>query len=123
MGFIRKLFGSKETRKPGKDEVVFHRTSLSPVEATPGTERQTFVREVAMVLECEPSGVNIEARLVEDLGCADLDVSECVQIAEEIWGVQLMPNPMKMSDFAKMMKSFPTLQSIIIAAEAKRSYP
>lgn len=62
----------------------------------------------------------MDARLVEDLGCADLDVSECVQIAEEIWGVQLMPNPMEVSDYAQMMKSFPNLRAIITAAETKR---
>jgi hypothetical protein len=83
--FIRKLCGGKESQQPDKeDEIAFYRSSPSPAQAEPGSEQQLFIKEVAVVLECEPPKVNLDARLVEDLGCADLDVSECVQIAEEI---------------------------------------
>ena len=74
-----------------------------------------------MVLGCKPKAVNLQASLVHDFGCADLDVSECVQIAEEIWGVTLTPNPMEVSDYTNMIKRYPNLEAIIQEAEMRAS--
>jgi hypothetical protein len=119
--FIRKFFEVKGDQQPDKkDKVVFYRSKQSSAQTEPDRQQRLFIEGVAVVLQCKPSDVNLNARLVEDLGCADLDISECVQIAEEIWGIQLMPNPMKVADYAQMMKTFPTLKAIITVAEAKR---
>lgn len=117
MNIFRKLF----RRQQREEQVVFSRGSPEPIAAEPGAERETFIRQVAVVLECDPSDVNTSASLTKEYELADLDVSECVQIAEEAWRVQLMPNPMTLADADQMMKRFPTLDAIIAAAEGERA--
>ena len=83
-------------------------------------ERVVFLREVASLLELDPSEVDVRGNLVEVYGVDELEVFEYVQIAEDIWHVQLNPNPMSESDFTKMVGRFTTLDSIAAAAEAVR---
>ncbi len=42
-----------------------------------------------------------------------------MQIAEEIWGITLMANPMKVSDYTEMMKRYPNLETMIQKAERR----
>jgi len=87
----------------------------------PGQERTVFLGEVASLLELGPSEVDMRANLVEAYGVDELEVFEYVQIAEDIWHVQLNPNPMTESDFTTMVVRFTTLDSIAAAAEGKKA--
>lgn len=73
-----------------------------------------------MLLELDTSDVDFRANLVEVYGVDELEVFEYVQIAEDIWHVELNPNPMSDADFARMLSRFSTLDSIETAAEAAR---
>jgi len=99
-------------------EQVFSRRTPNPQAAPPGQERATFLAKVAPVFG-EGAGPLDAAKALQDggYGCDELDVSELVQIAEEVWAVQLNPNPMRMSDFEAMLRRFPTLEAIMSEAE------
>ncbi len=118
MDFWKRLFGRGELPPPAAAPNFTRSTSAQPPDQ-PGTERQTFLERVAEVLETPAAVLDLQASLVEHYGCADLDVSECVQVAEEIWSVQLMPNPMTAEDYAYLMRRLTTLQAIIDDAERR----
>jgi len=86
----------------------------------PGQERAVFLREIASLLQLDPSEVDLRGNLVQVYGLDELEVFEYVQFAEDIWHVQLNPNPMDEEDFNHMMARFTTLDSIAAAAEALR---
>jgi hypothetical protein len=103
---------------PGGGEPVFSRHTPNLQAAAPGQERATFLQKAAAVFAADATTLDA-ARPLQDggYGCDELDVSELVQIAEEVWAVQLNPNPMRTSDFAAMVKRFPTLGAIMSEAE------
>jgi hypothetical protein len=107
MSMFKKLFG-----KPDQ----FTHESPNPVRAAPGAERQNFLSEAALVLGKPQAEIDAAKTLQGDYGCDELDVSECVQIAEEIWRVKLLPNPMTASEIEDLPARFPTLDAIIAAA-------
>jgi hypothetical protein len=98
-------------------EPVFSRMTPNPKPAPPGQERSTFLAKVGDILADGAEPIDTGKLLQEDYGLDELGVSECVQIAEEVWAVQLMPNPMRMSDYDHMLRRFPTLAAIIQEAE------
>lgn len=86
----------------------------------PGGERATFLREVALILETDPAALELTAPLAERYGVDDLEIYEYVQIAEDVWQVQLNSNPMTGGDFAEMATHLPSLEAIMVAAENAR---
>jgi hypothetical protein len=117
MEFWKRLFGGH--LPPQTTGPTFTRSTAVRPPDQPGTERHAFLEKVAMILDRPPDALDVQASLVEHYGCADLDVSECVQVAEETWGVQLMPNPMTAEDYAYLMRRLTTLQAIIDDAERR----
>jgi hypothetical protein len=118
MDFWKRLFGRGELPPPAEGPTFSRSIAAHPPDPL-GTERQAFLQGVAQVLERPAASLDLQASLVEQYGCADLDVSECVQVAEEIWGVQLMPNPMTAEDYAYLMRRLTSLQAIIDDAERR----
>lgn len=118
MDFWKRLFGKGEL-PPSSAAPIFTRSTAALPSEHRGTERLAFLERVSEVLERPPAALDLQASLVEHYGCADLDVSECVQVAEEIWGVQLMPNPMTPEDYAYLMRRLTTLQAIMDDAERR----
>jgi hypothetical protein len=120
MQWLKRLLGKPDvTAAPSAaadSEISFSRASPDSPPAAPGQQRATFLAEVAVVLGPD-NPIDLNKSLQNDYGCADLDVSECVQCAEEVWGVQLLPNPMAVPDYEAMMRRFPTLESIAREAE------
>jgi hypothetical protein len=100
--------------------VAISRGPARSIPVPPGQERAVFLREVGSLLEVDASEVDVQARLVEMYGVDELEVFEYVQIAEDIWHVELNPNPMSDADFASMVARFTTLESIATAADAAR---
>ncbi len=82
-----------------------------------GWAKEVFIEKVAEVLKCEEPKVDMNARLLDNLGNAG--VCECIAIAEEVWGIRLIPCPIEPSDYAQVTKTFPTLNVIVSAAEAE----
>jgi hypothetical protein len=119
MGFLKRLFGGRSEGRTAADEVTFSRSNVNPTSAAPGQERQVYVQRVSAILGRPVAELDLATPLIAKYGCDEMEVSECVQIAEEIWGVSLMPNPMKVSDYADMVKRFPCLDAIIGEAERK----
>jgi len=118
MSFWKDLFSKRQPPAP-KSEVTFSRSMASSPARTDPNKRQAFLEGVAVVLGKPADELDLNASLVDIYGCADLDVSECVQAAEETWSVQLMPNPMTTEDYAYMMRRLPTLKAIIDDAERR----
>jgi hypothetical protein len=118
MDFWKRLFGKGEL-PPQTTSPTFTRSMAAHPPDQQGTERQAFLKNVAVILGKSPDALDLQASLVEHYGCADLDVSECVQVAEETWGVQLMPNPMTAEDYTYLMRRLTTLQAIIDDAERR----
>ena len=105
---FKKLFG-----KPQQ----FTHSTPNPVHAPPGEERAKFLEEAGVVLGKPAGEIDTGKDLTRDYGCDPFDVSECAQAAEVIWRVQLLPNPMTADDIDDLPARFPTLDSIISAAE------
>src|SRR5688500_14677948 len=61
------------------------------VTVPPGTERTSFLEAVARALEVDVDRLDLGASIVAHYGADELQVYECVQHAEDIWGVQLLP--------------------------------
>jgi len=123
MSFWRELFAKRQPPAP-KSETTFNRSMSSSPTRTDLNKHEAFLEGVCVVLGKPANELDINASLVDVYGCADLDVSECVQVAEETWRVQLMPNPMTAQDYEYMMRRLPTLKAIIDDAERRaRSQP
>lgn len=116
MGLFGNLFGKKAPAPSatGEDEVMFRRAEP---QRPPTGSRSDFMAQVAAILEVSAAQLDANASLVEGTGLTDLDICEFVQIAEEVWGVQLMPNPAPLSAMEGLTARFPTLEHIISAAE------
>jgi hypothetical protein len=109
----------KPAAPPRSSTPVFFRRTPNPKLAEAGQERATFLERVTIVLGAD-TGSPDPGKPLQDggYGCDELDVSEIVQLAEEIWAVQLNPNPMTFSDFEAMVRRFPTLEAIMREAES-----
>ena len=103
---------------PADREIVFSRMTPDPKPAPRGQERGDFLIRIKIVLGDEVGSIDTSKFLQADYGLDEMNVSECVQLAEEVWAVQLMPNPMRMEDYRVMLRRFPTLEAIIQEAEA-----
>jgi hypothetical protein len=77
-----------------------------------------FLAKVEEVFAELIESIDTAKLLQEGYGLDELEVSECVQWAEEVWAVQLLPNPMRLSEYKVMLRRFPTLEAIIQEAEA-----
>jgi hypothetical protein len=119
MNFIRRLFGSgrKDASSSESGDVIFTRGPQS-LAAPPGKEDETFLSEVALLLECEPNELDMTRDLQEGYGLDELEVIEIIQIAEDAWGVSLMPNPFTVADSDKAMSEYRTLDAIINGCKA-----
>lgn len=118
MSFWKRLFSGGDLPPPPPGP-VFSRES-PPAAAKPAAARlSAFLEQAGMILDRDAGDIDTAASLEADYGCADLDILECVQAAEEVWGVQLCPNPMTAEDFDYLVKRLPTLQAIIADAERR----
>ncbi len=100
-------------------ESLNEKDSLSVIYQLLDSAKEVFIEQVAKALRCEKSKVDMNARLLGALGNAS--VGECIAIAEEVWGVHLMPSPMESSDNIQVTKTFPSLNVIVNAAEARHA--
>jgi hypothetical protein len=57
----------------------------------------------------------IYGRTWQNYGCDELDVLECIQIAEDIWNVSLIPSPYS-AEVSEQLTKYRTLGSIQEAA-------
>jgi hypothetical protein len=119
MGFLKRILSRRSDGHSEANDVTFSRYSPQPARSTPGQERQTYIQRVSKILGRPVAELDLAIPLIAKYGCDEMEVSECVQIAEEIWAVSLMPNPMHLSDYADMVKRFPSLEAIIGEAEQK----
>ena len=117
MGLFGKFFGKRDT--PASGTGVWR--GPKAVSAEPGTEDAAFLREAGAILRCDATAVDLSKDIHADYGCDELDVVELLQVAEDLWGVSLMPNPFQDDDVKRAVKTFRTLSDIIGAAKAKRS--
>jgi hypothetical protein len=104
-------------------QVSFTRGPAHPIAVKAGEERDAFVAAVAIILECHQKEVDLDGPLMERYGIDDLEVYECVQRAEDIWQVRLLPKAMPVSDFRPMVNRCTTLSAIVRAAESARRAP
>ncbi|MHC4478488.1 MAG: hypothetical protein ACYTEL_22860 [Planctomycetota bacterium] len=116
MGLLGRLFGKRAT--PAND-MCFSRGPKA-VHAKPGTEEATFLREAGAILGCEGDAIDPSKGIQSDYGCGELDVFELIQIAEDVWGVSLMPAPFTAEDAESAVKKYRTLSHIVDAAKARR---
>ena len=98
------------------ETMTFSRRTPNPQRAAQGQERATYLADVAKIFA--EIGAIDPAKTFKDLGMDELEVSECIQMAEEVWGVQLMPNALAMSELEESIRRFPTLNAIAAEAEA-----
>jgi hypothetical protein len=56
--------------------------------------------------------------LQEGYGLDELEVIEIIQLAEDAWGLSLMPNPFTSADAEKAVSEYRTLGAIIAACRA-----
>ena len=89
------------------------------VTAAPGEEERTFRREIAAILGSKPEELDL-ARDLWRSGLDELDVYECIQVAEDIWNAALVPNPCPNYLFSELVRRYTTPASIM---EMARSSP
>jgi hypothetical protein len=82
-----------------------------------GAEPGAFLAAAARVLEVGVDSLDVGAPIVSRYGADELQVYECVQLAEDIWRVQLLPPRIPVQEFGAALKPFGTLAAIIAAAE------
>lgn len=100
-----------------RDGVIIRGRAPLPT-VPPGSERQTFLAAAARALEVSVDSLDLAAPIVARYGADELQVYECVQRAEDIWRVQLLPERIPVPDFEAALEPFATLEAIIGAAEA-----
>jgi hypothetical protein len=115
MGFLGRLLGQKSTPKKNAGDSVIVSRGPKAVHSPAGAERETFAREIANILRCKPEEVDLGRDLWRDYGCDELDVLECIQTAEDIWNVSLVPSPYS-SKVSEQIGRYRTLASILEAA-------
>ncbi len=87
--------------------------------AEPGEEDATFLKEVSVILERPAEEIDFTKAIQADYGCDELEVVEFIQIAEDVWGVSLMPSTFDGADVEKATKEFITLGDIVSASKAQ----
>jgi hypothetical protein len=87
------------------------------VQAAPGQEDATFLREAAVVLACQREAIDLSKDIVSEYRCDQIGLIELVQVAEDVWGTPLMPNPIGAADAAQLGRRFRTLGDIVAAAK------
>jgi hypothetical protein len=117
MEFLKKLFGFGQKGSVER-EVQFSRGPKS-VNAIPGKEYETFLKEVATVVGCKPEEIDLNRQLQSGYGCDELDVVECIQIAEDVWNVSIVPNALYAQDASRIVQHYTTLNTIITDARRK----
>ena len=117
MGLFSKLFGK---RGGSPDNIAISRGPKA-VHAALGEEGATFRREAGVVLGCSAEEVDLTKAIQAGYGCDELEVIEFIQIAEDVWGVSLMPSTFDGVDAGKAIKEFITLGDIVSASKAKKS--
>jgi hypothetical protein len=120
MSILNRIFG-KGGPPEVKPETTFSRNLPDAVASPQGRARKEYIDKVAVILAQPADQIDPEADLVSVHGLADLDIAECVQVAEEVWAVSLMPNPMQAADYDVMMRRMGTLAAIMAEAERIRA--
>jgi hypothetical protein len=115
MGFFGRLLGQKNTPRENPAKSVVVSRGPKAVHSPPGTERETFTHGVASILKRKLEEIDLGRDLWRDYGCDELDVLECIQIAEDIWNVSLVPSPYS-ADVSEQVAKYRTLASILEAA-------
>ena len=100
-----------------RDGVVIRGRSTPPT-VRPGTERELFLAAAASALEVNPARLKLETPIIAGYQADELAVYECVQRAEDIWRVQLLPPRIPVQEFSGLLAAFGTLGDIVAAAEA-----
>jgi hypothetical protein len=108
VSMFKRLFGKQQE---------FTHDSPNPARAAAGAERAKFLEAAAVVLARPAGEIDAAKTLQGDYGCDPFDISECAQLAEEIWRVKILPNPMTGDDINDLPTRFPTLDTIISTAE------
>jgi len=116
MSILKGVFG-KGGPPDVKPEMTYSRDLPGAVTAPQERARRDFMDKVAVILAQPADAIDPETDLVSVHGFADLDISESVQLAEEVWAVSLMPNPMQAADYDVMMRRMRTLAAIMAEAE------
>ena len=104
--------------RPGGVHISFSRGPKA-VSAEPGEEDATFLKEVSVILERPAEEIDFTKAIQADYGCDELEVIEFIQIAEDVWGVSLMPSTFDGADVEKATKEFITLGDIVSASKAQ----
>jgi len=91
------------------------------VHAEPGEEDSSFLREAGPVLGCDADEIDMEKSILASYGCDELEVIELIQIAEDVWGVSLMPSTFEAKDVERAVRQFATCGDIINTAKTKRT--
>ena len=63
----------------------------------------------------KPEELDVSLELQRDYDCDELDVLECIQIAEDIWNISIIPSPYS-SEISIPIGKYRTLASILEAA-------
>jgi hypothetical protein len=95
-----------------------HRGPAILRDVQPGRERIVFLASAARALEVPEASLQLEANLSTAYGADELQIYECVQDAEDIWHVQLLPTAIPVTQFPSKLSRFPTLASIMDAAQS-----
>lgn len=126
--FLKRLFGSARApvasptlaeRELGRvRDGAVHRGPFRQRAVTRGHQRSAFLTAAAVVLEVRADSRSLGATLGSQYGADELQVYECVQDAEEIWGVALLPPVIPVGDCPAALARFATLGALIEAAES-----
>jgi len=97
-----------------------HRRPFLPRTVRRGDELATFLNAASLALQLEGASPDLTADLTTSYGADELQVYECVQDAEEIWGVRLLPPSIPVAQFPQQVGKFTSLGAIVEAAESAR---
>jgi len=111
--------GGTDSGAPSEVEIgrvrdgVIIRGRTTPPTVRPGSERAAFLAAAARALEVNVDSLDLGAPIIARYGADELQVYECVQRAEDIWRVQLLPPRIPLQEFqAGSSRSLPWPQSL-----------
>ena len=119
---IRRLFGV--TTETGEREIarvrggVLYRPPMRRRALGGRSAREVFLEAAAIALEVPTSDLSLDVSMVEEYGVDELQVLECVQAAEDVWGVRLLPETVSTQDLGGLLGRFKTLAALVAVAES-----
>ena len=81
--------------------------------AAPGREFEQFSKEAAIVLGRELDLQDLEKDLINELGLDELDIAECLIIAETAWGIEIPRRTLTSADLTGFLGQYKTLSELI----------